>query len=254
MSLQIRVTLLNRGASEHPHLGGWRLEPVDIYTVAGYTCKPVNQRMPTSIALVDDDAETRRQLELLIDKTADFQCVGSFGNGEAALKRLPEVKPEVVLMDIQMPGISGIECAARLKAELPSVHILMLTVYEDTEKIFDALKAGAIGYLTKRTPPEDLIAAIQDVQRGCSPMSGHIARKVVQFFHRPPAVSPERSLTPREQQILDLLAKSYFYKEIADQLSIGTETVRTHIRSIYEKLQVRTRTEAVVKYLQKRDA
>lgn len=204
-----------------------------------------------SIAIVDDDPETRRHLEALLRKTAGFECVGSFGSGEAALENLPRLKPEVVLMDIQMPGITGIECAARLKSQLPDIHILMLTVYEDTEKIFDALKAGAVGYLTKRTPPEQLVEAIQDVRRGCSPMSGHIARKVVQFFHRPPSFSSDRALTAREQSVLELLAKSYLYKEIADELGISTETVRTHIRSIYEKLQVRTRTEAVVKYLQK---
>jgi DNA-binding NarL/FixJ family response regulator len=153
-------------------------------------------------------------------------------------------------MDINLPGMDGVECVRRLKQTAPEIQVIMLTVYEDTENIFNALAAGATGYLLKRTSTKELLAAIQDVQRGGSPMTTHIARKVVQSFQRAGASpQPTENLSPREQEVLDFLAKGFLYKEIADNLGISYETVHTYIRRIYEKLQVRTRTEAVAKFL-----
>jgi len=162
----------------------------------------------------------------------------------------------VVLMDINLPGMNGVECVRKLKALLPSTQVMMLTVYEDTENIFNALAAGANGYMLKRTPTKELIEAIREVHRGGSPMTAHIARLVVQSFQKPVAPAPASGgelaeLSEREQQVLDLLAQGLIYKEIADKLNIGYETVHTYIRRIYEKLQVRTRTEAVAKFLQR---
>jgi DNA-binding NarL/FixJ family response regulator len=186
--------------------------------------------------------------------------VSNHGTAEEALADLPQVKPEVVLMDINLPGMNGVECVRKLKTLLPQTQVMMLTVYEDTENIFNALAAGANGYLLKRTPTKELIEAIREVQRGGSPMTTHIARMVVQSFQKtltagPPAGASQggdiSDLSEREQQVLDLLARGLIYKEIADKLNIGYETVHTYIRRIYEKLQVRTRTEAVAKFLQR---
>jgi DNA-binding NarL/FixJ family response regulator len=155
-------------------------------------------------------------------------------------------------MDINLPGINGVECVRRLKPLLPGTQVIMLTVYEDTENIFNALAAGATGYLLKRTPREELLAAIRDVRRGGSPMTTHIARKVVQSFQQSaPAAQPAENLSQREQEVLDLLSQGFLYKEIAEKLGISYETVHTYIRRIYEKLQVRTRTEAVAKFLRR---
>ncbi len=153
-------------------------------------------------------------------------------------------------MDINLPGLSGVECARRLKPLLPATQIIMLTVYQNTENIFNALAAGATGYLLKQTPPADLLVAIREVHEGGSPMSSHIARKIVQSFQKPaPAARDAQALSPREAQVLDLLAKGYLYKEIADTMHVTYATVHTHIRHIYEKLHVRSRTEAVAKHL-----
>src|SRR5436305_14718047 len=162
---------------------------------------------------------------------------------------MPTKKPEVVLMDINLHGMSGIDCVRKLKIAEPSCQIVMLTVYENTEQIFKALTNGASGYLLKATPPEDLLSAIRDVHRGGSPMTSHIARKVVQSFQQSTGAKATDNLSPREQEVLELLAKGFLYKEIADQLHISFETVHTYIRRIYEKLQVRSRTEAVAMYL-----
>ena len=172
-------------------------------------------------------------------------------DGESALAQLPALRPDVVLMDIRLPGLSGIECVRRLKAVLPGVQIVMLTVFEDEERVFDALAAGATGYLVKRTPPAEILAAIAEVRRGGSPMSSAIARKVVQAFQHSRRSAPGGALelSPREQEILTLLARGLRYKEVADQLGIALDTVRSHIRRIYEKLHVTSRTEAVVKFL-----
>jgi DNA-binding NarL/FixJ family response regulator len=153
-------------------------------------------------------------------------------------------------MDLNLPGLSGVECVRRLKPLLPSAQIIMLTVYQNTEHIFKALEAGATGYLLKQTPPADLLAAIRDVQAGGSPMSSHIARKIVQSFQKPtPATQPQENLSPREAQVLELLSRGFLYKEIGESLGLSYATVHTHIRHIYEKLHVRSRTEAVARHL-----
>jgi DNA-binding NarL/FixJ family response regulator len=171
-------------------------------------------------------------------------------SAEAALQDLPKANPEVVLMDINLPGLNGVECVRRLKPILPGTQIIMLTVYQNSEHIFKALEAGATGYLLKQTPPAELLAGIRDVRNGGSPMSSHIARKIVQSFQKPvPTARDNEHLSPREAEVLDLLAKGYLYKEIAEQTGITYATVHTHIRHIYEKLQVRSRTEAVAKHL-----
>lgn len=204
------------------------------------------------IGVVEDDNLIREGLQLLLESSPGFSCIATYANGEDAMIGLAEVKPDVVLMDIDLPGINGVECIISLKElKLPMVFI-MLTVFEDAEAIFNSLSAGASGYLLKQTPPARLLDAIQEVHRGGSPMSSEIARKVVESFQQQ-AFAAEKlgGLTKREEEILSYLAKGYLYKEIADLLFISIDTVRSHIRHIYEKLQVKTRTEAVLKYLNK---
>lgn len=206
--------------------------------------------MPRTVAIVEDDAGIRENLVALLNGSAAYQCVAACASGEDALARVPAAKPDVVLMDINLPRMSGIECVARLKARMPDLLVLMLTVYEDGDSIFRALKAGASGYLIKRLATDKLLEAIEDVCTGGAPMSCQIARKVVQFFHQAgPSDEVSENLSPRETEILELLVAGCFFKEIADQLGIGGETVRTHVNHIYRKLHVRSRTEAVVKYL-----
>ena len=214
---------------------------------------PVNTQQETiRIAVVEDDKTVREGLQMLLNGSPGFSCVAAYGNGEDAVAGLPEVNPDVVLMDINLPGISGIECILALKEQKVPIQFIMLTVFEDADDIFHSLSAGATGYLLKQTPPVKLLEAIQDVFRGGSPMSGEIARKVVQSFQHPvPNYAAASGLTKREDEILSYLMKGYFYKEIAGLLFISVETVRTHIRNIYEKLQVRTRSEAILKYLNK---
>lgn len=212
--------------------------------------------MPVTISIVEDNDQLRGTLVRVINRADGFRCVSDHGSAEDALAALPAVKPEVVLMDINLPGMNGVECVRKLKILLPQTQVMMLTVYEDTENIFNALAAGANGYMLKRTPTKELIAAIREVHRGGSPMTTHIARLVVQSFQKPAAPAPALTgdlaeLSEREQQVLDLLAQGLIYKEIAEKLSISYETVHTYIRRIYEKLQVRTRTEAVAKFLQR---
>ena len=203
-----------------------------------------------TVAIVEDDQGIRETLVRLLDGTPGFRCVGAFATGEEALQRLPKLNPAVVLVDINLPKMSGIDVVAALKAAETKIQFLVLTVYEDSAKIFQALAAGASGYLLKRVPPAKLLEAIREVREGGSPMSGSIARQVVQSFHRMGAAKKESdNLSPREQEILQLLTDGFLYKEIAEKLNIGRETVRTYIRRIYEKLHVRTRTEAVVKHL-----
>ncbi|MHC1766043.1 MAG: response regulator transcription factor [Verrucomicrobiia bacterium] len=206
--------------------------------------------MPITVSIVEDNDQVRTTLARLIDRAEGFSCLSHFSSAEAALEGLARERPHVVLMDINLPGIDGVECVRRLKQVAPEILVIMLTVYEDTENIFNALAAGATGYLLKRTSTKELLAAIQEVQRGGSPMTTHIARKVVQSFQRTgTSPRPTENLSPREQEVLDFLAKGFLYKEIADNLGISYETVHTYIRRIYEKLQVRTRTEAVAKFL-----
>jgi len=203
-----------------------------------------------TIALVEDDELLRETLAEILSASPGWQLVAAYPSAEAALEGMATSCPEVVLMDIQLPGISGIECVARLKELHPAVPVLMVTVYDNNDRIFDALAAGASGYLLKRDAPAKLLECLDDLLAGGSPMSSAIARKVVQHFQKaPPAKNEDHNLTPREKQILELLVKGGLYKEIAWDLGIGVETVRTHLHNIYAKLHVRTRTEAVVKYL-----
>jgi DNA-binding NarL/FixJ family response regulator len=203
-----------------------------------------------AVSIVEDSDQVRQTLARLINRAEGFRCVSHYGSAEAALEGLGQDHPDVVLMDINLPGMNGVECVRRLKRINSEVQVMMLTVYEDTENIFNALLAGATGYLLKRTSRDELLAAIRDVHRGGSPMTTHIARKVVQSLQRVgTSPQPAENLSPREQEVLDFLARGFLYKEIAENLGISYETVHTYIRRIYEKLQVRTRTEAVAKFL-----
>lgn len=205
--------------------------------------------MTITVAIVEDDAGIREALIRVLGRARDFRCLGWHATGEDALRELPGAKPDVVLMDINLPGMTGVECVRKLKALGFPAQVLMLTVYEDAEQIFESLAAGASGYLLKRTPPSDLLEAIRDVHTGGAPMSSQIARKVVQSFRSAPSVNPTAELSPREQEILGWLAQGFLIKEIAERLGIGFDTVRTHIRRIYEKLQVHSRAQAVAKFL-----
>lgn len=207
--------------------------------------------MPITVSIVEDNDKLRGTLARVLNRTGGFQCVSQHPSAEDALKELPGIKPDVVLMDINLPGLNGVECVRQLKPLLPQTQVIMLTVYEDTENIFNALAAGANGYMLKRTSSKELIDAIHEVQRGGSPMTMHIARKVVQSFQRTAPAQPAEILSEREQQVLDLLSQGLIYKEIAEKLGISYETVHTYIRRVYEKLQVRTRTEAVAKFLRR---
>jgi DNA-binding NarL/FixJ family response regulator len=208
--------------------------------------------MPITVSIVEDSDRFRTTLARVLDRAEGFKCLSHYPNAEDALKALPQDKPEVVLMDINLPGMNGVECVRQLKQLLPGIQVMMLTVYEDTENIFNALAAGATGYMLKRTPQAQLLEAIREVHRGGSPMTTHIARKVVlSFQHTSASASATENLSPREQEVLDCLAQGFLYKEIAEKLGISYETVHTYIRRIYEKLQVRTRTEAVAKFLRR---
>ena len=208
--------------------------------------------MAITVSIVEDQEPLRTTLARVIDRVDGFQCVGQHPSAEAALEALPKEKPSVVLMDINLPGMNGVECVRKLKEILPETQVIMLTVYEDTENIFNALAAGASGYMLKRTPTPELLAAIRQVLQGGSPMTAHIARKVVQSFQRSAAATDAtEDLSPREREVLDCLSQGFLYKEIAEKLGISYETVHTYIRRIYEKLQVRTRTEAVAKFLRR---
>ena len=208
--------------------------------------------MSITVSIVEDNDQLRGTLVRVISRADGVQCLGQYANAEAALEAIPKERPGVVLMDINLPGMNGVECVRRLKQVAPEIQFIMLTVYEDTENIFNALAAGASGYLLKRTPSAELLAAIRDVQKGGSPMTAHIARKVVQSFQKAGAsAQATENLSQREQEVLDCLSQGFLYKEIADKLGISYETVHTYIRRIYEKLQVRTRTEAVAKFLRR---
>ena len=204
------------------------------------------------VAIVDDDERIRGNFARIVDGFPGCECVGDFSSGKDALAGIRENPPDVMLMDINMPEMSGIECARLLKDEHPRTEIIMLTVYQDTDSVFQSLAAGASGYLLKRADRKELLNAIRQVHSGGSPMTSHIARKVVQAF-RAPAAQPEadpetEKLSPREQEVLALLAEGYLYKEIADTLNLSYETVHNYIRRVYEKLRVRSRGQAVAKY------
>jgi len=206
--------------------------------------------MSISVAIVEDEARIRVQLAKLINEAPGFRCQGAFSSGEEALLEISRHPADVVLMDINLPKMSGVECTFRLKKLLPKLQIVMLTVYDDSELIFKALEMGASGYLLKRTPAKEILNAVTDVHRGGAPMSSYIARQVVQSFaKRANPESPE--LSPREAEVLALVAKGYINKEIADQLGLRLETVRSYLKSIYDKLHVRSRTEAAMKFFQR---
>jgi DNA-binding NarL/FixJ family response regulator len=208
--------------------------------------------MPIPVSIVEDNDKLRGTLVRVLNRAEGFRCVSQYANAEDALKDLPQARPDVVLMDINLPGMNGVECVRQLKQLIPQIQVLMLTVYEDTENIFNALAAGAGGYLLKRTPSKELLEAIREMHRGGSPMTMHIARKVVQSFQQTAAAAQStENLSPREQEVLDHLSHGFLYKEIAEKMDISYETVHTYVRRIYEKLQVRTRTEAVAKFLRK---
>ncbi|MEW6303141.1 MAG: response regulator transcription factor [Verrucomicrobiota bacterium] len=207
--------------------------------------------MFVTLAIVEDSASIRGTLEKLIADTPGFTCVCACDTGAEALRQIPKFMPDVVIMDIRLPDISGIECTARLKEIVPQTQILMFTVHENNDHVFRALEAGACGYILKRSTPAEIIEAITDIKQGGAPMSSEVARKVVQSFRKAaPAKSPENEqLTRREEEILTLLSQGYANKEIAEKLFIHYDTVRTHLKHIYEKLHVRSRTEAVIKFL-----
>jgi DNA-binding NarL/FixJ family response regulator len=210
----------------------------------------IAQNMQIKVAIVDDDEGIRTSLAALIRRAPALKLAGDYPDAETALKEIPRHPPDVVLMDINLPGIKGVECVRQLKSTLPQVQFLMLTVYEDSDSLFNSLKAGASGYLLKRTASARLLEAIRDVHGGGSPMTPQLARRVVQFFSKPAEGELSASrLTPGEREFLDQLANGYAYKEIADRMKISIDTVRSYVRTVYEKLHVHSRTEAVVKYL-----
>lgn len=209
--------------------------------------------MKTRVSIVDDDEPTRKILIEVIGRVPTLQYVSDYGTTPLALKRLPADRPDVVLMDINMSAPNGVECVRLLKPQMPETQFLMLTVYESADHVFAALSAGATGYLLKSTRREELVAAIEQIALGGSPMTSAIARKVVQSFAQAvPARNDFQALTAREKSVLEYLTQGYLYKEIADSLGISVPTVATHIRSIYEKLHVRSRSQAVAKYLSRK--
>lgn len=202
-----------------------------------------------TLAIVEDNESLRRNLSEMIRREAPWKLAGEFQDGESALEQLPALKPSVVLMDINLPGMSGVECVARLTQLLPATLVIMVTVYDDSDTIFESLASGASGYLLKPVQSEQLVAAIEEVMAGGAPMSMSIARRVVQTFRKPaPEAGEDAQLWPREIEILELLAKGFLKKEIADQLGISYWTVQTHVGRIYKKLHVHSRAQAVAKF------
>ena len=209
--------------------------------------------MITSIAVVEDNAEVCESLRQLLDQSPDFTCACACRNGESALRRIPAAMPSAVILDIQLPGMSGIDCLSALKRRMPELRILMFTVCGDSDHIFRALEAGADGYLLKSTPPSEILSALRELFRGAGPLSGAVSRKVIERFRRelPPPLSAGSAgtLTQREREVIELLAVGRSSKEIAATLAISSETVNVHLKHIYQKLDVRSRVEAVIKYL-----
>ncbi len=213
----------------------------------------VAAKQPLRVALVEDQQDTRESWRRLISSFPDFECICTCASAEEALRTIPEAKPDVILMDVFLPRMSGIECTAKLKVTLPKTPIVMLTASDEDEILFLALESGADGYLLKRTKPADLRAALLDVMSGGAPMTSEIARHVVASFRRKiSGMDPSVSLTAREEETLVLLTKGYSNKEIADQLNLSIETVRSHLKNIYTKMHVRSRAEAVAHYMTKR--
>jgi DNA-binding NarL/FixJ family response regulator len=211
---------------------------------------PVKPDAALRVVLIEDHPEVRESWQRLISSLPDFSCVSVFSTAEEALRQVPAIKPDIVLMDIILPRMSGIECTARLKALLPQTRIVMLTAVDDDEIVFMALEAGADGYLLKRTKPADMRSALLDVLGGGAPMTSEIARRVVESFRqRSKSRSEAVRLTLREEEVLVLLSKGYSNKEIADRIELSVDTVRSHLKHIYEKMHVRSRTEAVIRYM-----
>lgn len=203
-----------------------------------------------TVAVVEDDAQVRRSLVGILKRGPGVICVGEYGAAEEALREIPRIQPKVVLMDINLPGMDGVLCVRQLSELVPKTQVLMLTIYDNTDTIFNSLAAGASGYLLKPISAAQLLSAVRDVYAGGAPMTSDIARKVVQTFKQPtPASGETENLSPREQEVLDFLAKGYMYKEIAEQLDISYGTVHTYIERIFKKLHVRSRAQAVAKYL-----
>ena len=203
---------------------------------------------PITVSIVEDLTEVREALERLINQSEEFCFVEGFNNAEQAEKSIPLQQPDIVIMDINLPGMSGIECISRIKEKCPDTQFMMFTIYEDDDKVFEALKAGAHGYLLKKTPKEKLLEALEELHNGGSPMTTNIARKVIEAFEKKDQLPKElNTLTAKEKQILDLLAKGFLYKEIANQLHSTRNTIKQHIHHIYEKLHVQNRTEAINK-------
>jgi DNA-binding NarL/FixJ family response regulator len=206
--------------------------------------------MKINVGIVEDDREVRENWAKLLNAHPKLRCNAACESGEAALKRFPDSRPDVVLMDINLPGMSGIQCTALLKQQLPKTQVLMVTIYSSNDAVFEALKAGASGYLLKNNSSDEVIRSIIDVVEGGAPMTGQIARRVIEAFRRPsPRDLPAAQLTSRETDVLQLIAKGYANKEIASQLDVSVSTVRTHIEHIYDKLHVHCRTQAAAKYL-----
>jgi DNA-binding NarL/FixJ family response regulator len=206
--------------------------------------------MKINVGIVEDDREIRENWAKVLNAHPRLKCSAACESGEEALKRLPESQPDVVLMDINLPGMSGIQCAAMLKDRLPKTQVLMVTIYSNNKSIFEALQAGASGYILKNNSSEEVIRSIIEVVEGGAPMTGQIARRVIEAFRKPSSTSLSAAqLTTRETEILQLIAKGYANKEIASQINVGVSTVRTHIEHIYEKLHVHCRTEAAARYL-----
>jgi DNA-binding NarL/FixJ family response regulator len=200
------------------------------------------------VAIVEDDPRWRTTLERLLRETEGLECVGSYRTGEQAVSDLPRHRPHVVLMDINLPGISGVECTRQLRGLLPNTQIVMLTVYDDSDRIFQALQMGAGGYLLKRASADEILQAIQDVHRGGAPMSAYIARKVVQSFQRQtPSGKSDEVLSKRETEVLGYVARGYSNKEVADALGLTPATIRSYLKTIYSKLHVHSRTQAIMK-------
>ena len=206
--------------------------------------------MSITICIVEDNADVRTGVARVLNQAPGLNCVSTYASAEAALRDLPAQKPDVALVDIHLPGMNGIECVAKLKARLPQLQVLMLTRYEQSDQIFDSIRAGASGYLLKYTPAEELVQAVEQVHAGGAPMTMQIARKVINYFQQTQkSASDVEKLTPREKEVLTLLAKGYPYKRIASDLGIAIGTLRVHLRAVYDKLHVHCRTEATVKYL-----
>ncbi|HTL73291.1 MAG TPA: response regulator transcription factor [bacterium] len=203
----------------------------------------------TTVAIVEDNKTTREGLETIINLSPDFRCVCTCSTAEEALRVLPKLEPELVLMDIQLPNMSGVECVARLKELLPALKAIMVTVYEDPDRVFSALRAGASGYLLKRSTPDEVLNAMREVQLGGGAMSGEIARKVIGYFREQTTAKSEvEELTPREREVLELVVHGLSNKEICERLNVTVAAVRFHLKHIYQKLHVHSRTEAALKF------